>query len=292
MQPLKDSTLIICGIIRDAEKSLKRNIPIINSLCDKAKDYKIVIYENDSKDKTKLILKNWSVSRGTEKVHVQHNDNIIKDRVIPLFKEVSCNPFYSSKRIEKMVYLRNQYVSYIKRMKWEADYIIVVDLDVSVLFLEGILSSFSLNIQWDAITAYGYSFSPFLKKRYHDAYALVEFGKEMEPHTELKINALASKYGGMKYNDSPLRVFSAFGGLAIYRYEAFKDVEYRLIFNNDKFVEVYCEHYSVYYQMKKRGYDQIFINPGMYLKYQTITLNIIFRAFKKYILYNFKKFVL
>jgi hypothetical protein len=283
MKLLNDSSIIVCSIVRNAENGLKKNIPVINALCDEAKDYKIVVYENDSKDNTKLILKNWSVDRGPEKVHILLNDNIISNKTIPLSKEVSCNPFFSSKRIEKMVYLRNQYISYIKKMNWEADYVIIVDLDVEALFLENILSSFSLNIDWDAITAYGYSLSPSWKKRYHDTYALVEFGNGEESQTEQKIKDLASKYGKLKYDDSPIRVFSAFGGLAIYRYEAIKDVNYQLIFNNDDRVEVYCEHYSIYYQMNKMGYDRIFINPGMYLKYQAVTLNIILNTMKRHL---------
>ena len=288
MQALEKSTVIVCGIVRNAEKGLKRNIPVIDALCDRAKDYKIVVYENDSKDRTKSILREWSMRRGTEKIHVLLNDNVKPCETVPSFGTVACNPFYSGKRIEKMASLRNRYLTYVREMNWKADYVIVVDLDVSALFLNAILSSFSLNVRWDAVTAYGYSFSPFLKKRYHDTYALVESGRETEPHTEKKISDLAAKYGKLKYGDAPVRVFSAFGGLAIYRYEAIKDVRYQLIYNDDKFVEVYCEHYGIYRQMKKLGYDKVFINPSMYLKYQTITVKLVFNALKKYILYNLK----
>jgi hypothetical protein len=36
-------------------------------------------------------------------------------------------------------------------------------------------------------------------------------------------------------------------------------------------VEVRCEHYSIYEQMRKRGYDKIFVCPDLKLKYQATT---------------------
>jgi hypothetical protein len=289
MKPLKDSTLIICGIVRNAEIGLKKNIPVINALCNQSKDYKIVVYEKDSMYGTKEIFKKWAFERERDKIHVLLNDGVMASNAIPTYSSVSCNPFFSRKRIEKMANLRNQYTAYIREMQWEADYILVVDLDVDQLFLNGILSSFSSSIEWDAITAFGYSLSPLLKKRYHDTFALVEYGKEEEPQTEEKIVKTARKYGQLKYTDTPVRVFSAFGGLAIYRYEAFKDLDYQLIQNHDKRVEVYCEHYSIYRQMKKNGYDRVFINPSMYLKYQSISLSVIFGSVKKNIIFAIQK---
>jgi hypothetical protein len=290
MKLLKESMLIICGIVRNTEKGLKKNIPVINSLCDIAKDYRIVIYENDSTDNTKQILKKWADDRGSEKIHVLLNEGVSVEETIPLSNNVSCNSFFSKKRIEKMVYFRNQYLSYYRNMAWEADYVIVVDLDVATLFIENILSSFALPNEWDAVTAYGYSLSPSLKRRYHDTYALVEYEKENEPQTEIKMKKLALKYGKMKNNNSLIRVFSAFGGLAIYRYEAIKNIDYQLISNNDNRVEVYCEHFSIYLQMKKNGYDKVYINPCMHLKYQVVTLNLIYKTIKRNAESIFSKF--
>ncbi|MDR1897685.1 MAG: glycosyltransferase family 2 protein [Prevotellaceae bacterium] len=191
MKLLQDSTIIVCSIVRNAGKGLKKNIPIIDALCDKAKDYKIVIYENDSTDNTKKILKKWSNHRGADKIHLLLNDNVMNGKTIPSYGSVTCNPFFSKKRIERMVYCRNQYLSYLRKKNWNADYIIVVDLDVKALYLNGILSSFNSDFEWDAITAYGYSRSPSLQRRYHDTYALIELGKETESQTELKIKQLS-----------------------------------------------------------------------------------------------------
>lgn len=276
---LQNKSLIICSIVRNAEVGLARNIPVINDLCTYFKDYKIVVYENDSKDNTKYILQKWQ-AQFPEKVHVSVN-NLGAKSTIPQSKEVNVNPFFSSQRISRMVNLRNQYIEYIKKNNWSSDYVMVVDLDVAQLNLSGILSSFTSNIQWDAVTAFGYSISPKLKRRYHDTYALTMWGDENNPQTEAKIKEYADSLGKLKPTDDWVRVFSAFGGLAIYKYEAIKDIKYQLIYNNDSRVEVKCEHYSITEQMIAKGYRQFYINPGMQLKYQDLTFKIVLRSIKK-----------
>ena len=41
MKLINESTIIICSIVRNAEKGLKNNIPVIKKLCQYFKDYKI-----------------------------------------------------------------------------------------------------------------------------------------------------------------------------------------------------------------------------------------------------------
>lgn len=178
-----------------------------------------------------------------------------------------------------MAWIRNRYMEYVELQDWKADYLMVVDLDVSRLYLEGILSSFETKIEWDAVCAFGYSVSPKLKKRYHDTYALTEWGDEKNAQTEKKIKNLADKYGKLKPTDNWIRVFSAFGGLAIYKFDAIKGLRYEAIANKDKRVEVRCEHFSMYNQMAERGYNHFYINPAMVLKYQDLTFGIVWNSF-------------
>lgn len=279
MKNIEDSTIIICSIVRNAERGLRKNIPIIETLCTQFNRHKVFVYENDSTDATKAILIEWQ-ERDPENVMISINDSN-HDKTIPSPGDVKCNPFYSSKRISKMVSLRNNYMKFIELQGWEADYLMVVDLDVAWLNLEAILSSFKTNVEWDAVTAFGYSLSPKLRKRYHDAYALTEYGDDGNPQTEEKIKDLADKYGKMSANDVWRRVYSAFGGLSIYKFDAIKNLRYLLLPNDDKRVEVRCEHYSIYKQMAERGYNKIYINPAMVLKYQDLSISIIFNFLKR-----------
>lgn len=280
MKPIKEATLIVCSIVRNAEKGLRNNIPVIDELCKYFKDYRIIVYENNSIDKTKEILKKWHY-KDTSRIHVCIEDTD-SSNTIPKAKEVTTNPFFSFHRIAKMAKLRNKYMEYIDQQSWDADYMIVVDLDVAQLKLDSILSSFSSNKEWDAVTAYGYSMSPKLRRRYHDTYALTCWGDEENPQTEKKIKLYADKFGKLK-NDDWIRVYSAFGGFAIYRFEAIKGLRYKVIQNHDERVEVKCEHFSIYNQMIERGYNRFYINPQMDLKYQALSLKIIYNSFLRMI---------
>lgn len=289
MKPISESTIIICGIVRDAEKGLHRNIPVIDELSRSFKGCHIFIYENDSKDNTKNVLKAWSDCNPNVFVSLNTTDD---SKTIPSQKSVpGVNPFFCYKRIEKMVRFRNKYMEFIEFKNWNADYLMVVDMDVSQLCLDGILTSFCTDVKWDAVCAFGYSTSPKLKRRYHDTYALTEWEDRETPQTEDKISKLADKYGNLKPADDWIRVFSGFGGLSIYRFEAVNRLRYKTIFNNDKRVEVKCEHYSLYKQMAERGYDKFYINPSMALKYQDLTFAIILRSLYRKINYIKGKFL-
>ena len=276
------NSIIICSIVRNAEKGLKRNIPVIEKLCGSFQEYKVFVYENDSTDRTKELLTAWQ-ERAPKHVFVSLNNTDAR-KTIPSAKEVGAvNPFYSKRRIAKMVALRNHYLDYIETHCWSADYLMVVDLDVAQLYLDGILSSFESDREWDAVAAYGYSLSPKLRWRYHDTYALTEYGDEVNPQTEQKIKALADSYRGICCSKEWKRVYAAFGGLAIYRFEVVKGLRYQLLDNADERVEVKCEHYSIYKQMADRGFDKVYINPQMKLKYQDITWKIIINSIKRYL---------
>ena len=276
---LKDKSIIICGIVRNAEKGLRRNIPVIQELCSHFGSYKVVIYENDSIDKTKELLAEWLKS-DAERIHIIMEDTCSRT-TIPSKKESRGNPFFSEKRIKRMATLRNQYLEYIEKKHWEADFLLVVDLDVQYIDLAGVFSSFDSREDWDVVTAFGYSTSPKLRRRYHDTYALTELGKEDVPQTEKEIKDLAYKYGGALKKNDWIEVFSAFGGLAIYKFDKVKGLRYQVIPNNDSQVEVHCEHYSLYKQMAQRGRVKVFINPIMKIKYQRLTFSIIYNSLRR-----------
>lgn len=277
---IDEKTIVICSIVRNAEKGLKRNIPVVNKLCRQFKDYRIVVFENDSDDRTKEILAEWQ-SKDPSNIHIFMENLGI--RTIPKPSEVSCNPFFSLKRNEKMSAFRNKYLNYIEENNWNPDYLMVVDLDVSRVIYDGIITSFNTKEVWDAITAFGYSTSPSLRRRYHDVYILVEKGEELVPQTEYSIKEKANRFA--KYYKTPnlIPVYSAFGGLAIYKYEKIKGLRYMAIPNNDNRVESRGEHFSIYKQMADRGYNEVYINPEMVLKYQNITWKIIINSVKRYL---------
>lgn len=271
MKSPKQSKLFICSIVKNAEKGLKKNIPVIEGLFQYFNSVNVFIYENDSTDNTKHLLKDFE-HRYPSKVKVSLNDNLIIPQQDTL--KSTANPFFNRSRISRMVFLRNKYMEYVKEINWDGDYFLVVDLDVAQIKITNILESFNTTKDWDAISAYGYSLSPRLKERYHDTYAYRPYGVPYDqPQTESDIYGLNNLFHD-EVNDL-IPVSSAFGGLAIYRWEAIRGLKYKLEENQDNRVEVYCEHHSIYRQMSQRGYNRFYINKRMRLKYQEVNLSFI-----------------
>jgi hypothetical protein len=277
LKKLSESTIIVCGIVRNCGKNLKKNIRTINQICDLAKNYQVVMFENDSVDNTKQILTDWANER--KNIHISLNDfNTI---TIPKKSNTEVNPAFSVHRMEKMTSYRNQYLDYMEKENLEGDYVMIVDMDVRKICKKGIIESFALNYEWDALTANGVSRAPssFFRKRYFDSYALIECGQENIPQTEESIKAKHYKWAFLKPNMPLIRVASAFGGLAIYKRKAIENCRYVVVLNDDKRVECKVDHYSFHEQMRANGYDKIYINPALYVKYQTQIINTIRRFF-------------
>lgn len=279
MKNPQDSSIFICSIVRNAEKGLKRNIPVISEIFRYFRSVKVFVFENDSRDGSKELLSDWA-AEFPDIVSVSLNDNL----KIPMTGQSrpGVNPFFSRNRIEKMVFLRNKYLDYIAQSGWHGEYLMVVDLDVCRLSVSNIMSSFESETEWDAISAYGYSLSPKLKERYHDTYAYRPHAVPYDtPQTERDIYKCNDVLGDSNETDSLIPVTSAYGGLAIYRWKAVDGLRYELEMNEDPRVEVYCEHRSLYRQMYERGYRRFFINPRMRLKYQELTLPLMMQWIRK-----------
>lgn len=272
----KSLKIAICSIVRNCDKNLKKNIPIINEITSYFESSIVIIFENDSIDNTKNVLKEWSEK--SSDVIIQCKD--FGNKTIPDSTDNGVNKYFSVSRINKMVEYRNNYLQKLEEINFNPDFVIVVDLDVSNISIKGILHSFGLVDQWDIVTANGYSISPKLKRRYHDTYALVELGKENIPQTEESISFNAEKWSFLQNEQSLIPVFSAHGGLSIYRYEALKKLRYRIIKNDDNRVEVRCEHFALCHDIREKGFGRIYINPSLELKYQSVDINLLKKYFR------------
>jgi hypothetical protein len=272
----KSLKIAICSIVRDCDKNLKKNIPIINEITSYFKSSIVIIFENDSIDNTKQTLKEWSEK--SSNVLIQCKD--FGNKTIPVSTNNGVNKYFSVARINKMVEYRNNYLKKLEEINFNPDFVIVVDLDVNKIHTKGIFHSFGLIDQWDVVTANGYSMSPKFKRRYHDTYALVELGKENIPQTEESISVNAKKWNFLQNKQSLIPVFSAHGGLSIYRYEAMKKLRYRTIKNDDNQVEVRCEHFALCHDIREKGFGRIYINPLLELKYQSVDINLLKKYFR------------
>ncbi len=262
-------SISICSIIRDGEKNLHNNIKRIEALRKNFKDSEVIIFENDSKDNTRNILKKWKNSSFNIKVlNEDFNTKTITQN------NNGVNKYFTKSRISKMALYRNRYMKIINSNNFQRDYVLVIDLDIKKFNIKNILDCFKINNSWDCITANGFSISSRFSKQYHDSYALCEFGTLNKPQKESEIRLNRRKFSFLKPGMPLIPVHSAFGGLAIYKWEAIKGLYYEVIPNNDSRVEVRCEHYGLHRNMIEKGYNNIYINPDLLIKYRTVNLSL------------------
>ena len=279
-QKMSTSTVSICSIVRDCQKNLKRNIQKIEKLRSCFLNSEVVIFENDSKDRTVEILENWNKNSP----NILFKSEKFLTKTIPDNAEGG-NPYYSKHRIERMSFYRNKYMEILNNNLFKRDYVIIIDLDIADFTIQGIANSFGVNQEWSCITSNGTSLSRTLKKQYHDTYALLEKGYASFPIDETTIKNNRKIFSFLKKGMPLFAVDSAFGGLAIYDWNFLKGKYYSCIKNDDERVQVLCEHVSLNRQLE----GNIFINPEMGVKYRSVTLSFILDQLIKYWKEAFKK---
>jgi glycosyltransferase involved in cell wall biosynthesis len=274
---MKNSKVSLCSIVRDCEKNLKRNIPQVERLRGLFKESEVIVFENDSKDETLSILKNWENRSPGVKVFSEKYQNI----TIPLKIPGNGNPYFSIFRIEKMAAYRNKYMQILSKNEFYRDFVIVIDLDISGFEIEGLINSFTVRTEWDCIAANGISLSSRFRRQYHDSYALIEKDKLDEIQTEESIKTNRIKYSSLRSGMPFVPVDSAFGGLAIYKWNSINNALYTCLVNNDRRVQCKSEHVGLHKSMIENGHSRIFINPSMVIRYRSVTPDFIIKKLKE-----------
>lgn len=230
---MKNSKVIICGITRDNIKrfpliQIERTGRLFN-------DYRVVVFENDSTDGTKELLAKWK----------QDNNRV----------NVISKDFGITKRpsISFLAMARNKYLDYIFYHDFSGfDYVLMIDLDMDSWNLDGLANSFTYLDRYDVIAANGILNDIAM----YDAFA---FRSEQFPH-----NHRAPEYWSKIVKDiqkhycqgsNPIPVYSAFGGMAIYKKKILEPVRY-LSVDED------CEHVYLHKTIRNNG-GKIVMNPSL-----------------------------
>jgi len=234
----KDKTVIFCGLCRDVQDTIERNITYIDLIGNYFQSYIILVYESDSKDST--VDKLYEMSESYPIVYKSEKLNL---------------PRYSNDERERtriLSYCRNWYMEYLRATKLESDYVVVVDLDNNGWSLPGFFSSFGYD-DWDMIGANGIQHG-----QYYDTFPLRIQGWEDYYFRGVENKqAKVARHLVFSKNDGIKPVLSCFGGLAAYRFEAIMSGYYGEFDGS--------EHVYLHRQMVENGYDKIYINPQMVL---------------------------
>lgn len=213
--------VLICGICRNIEPTVENTIESIEKLGAHFLDYRVILYENNSHDKTKELLSQWS--KKNRKV-IFLSEHLSKKQLAREFAMKRPN------RTEAVARARNQVLDVALSKEFDGyKYVIWADLDfVDPWDVEHIVDTILHPEQeWDAVFAYGdYDLFAFRDERCPIGFELV--GLSFWDHLE----QIAKEFA-MKREGTWRKVYSAFGGLGIYKRSSIQGCKYSGIITRD-----------------------------------------------------------
>jgi hypothetical protein len=244
----KQSKIVFCGLCRDIENRIIKNIEMFEQTGQYFYDYRIVLFENDSQDQTREFIRQKAKT----------NQNIIlidcgQTNPNCIFKDKKMYDYgsLSEKRIERMAYFRNQYISYIKENLSHFDYVMMMDMDVQGYYnIDGLMESIA-QPKWDAMFANGrmpVSGTFGLNDLMYDQLAFIDQKTDLETLKKKKeptFMEMTSKIIRMQtYGQKWIPVQSAFNGCGIYKMKSILNCK----FNS----EYGCEWIGFHQQMGEK----------------------------------------
>ena len=221
-----DKRVLICGVCKDIEKHIPLTFVSIDKLGDMFSDYRVVIYENNSTDKTKLLLKDWC--KRNARVEIISEDLTDEDLAAFCCNTTDEGPFF---RVERIAAARNVLLQRVMSEKYaHYPYIICIDLDLSLPFeLDGVREVFESNTDWDAVFANGVD----TEGKLYDWYAFRNQDYPVGPEILGDAWWKYDKRLTLGEKSPWYRVYSAFGGLGIYKRASILGCKYSAVVDND-----------------------------------------------------------
>lgn len=290
LEAVNENKILICGVCKDVEFAVSNTIENIENLGGCFSDYAVIIYENNSRDKTPQLFSNWCQKNPRVRFISEHlRRSSLKSRE------------------ENIARARNIALSVAKEPAYDDfKYLLMVDFDFQTPWpIDEIVRTIELPFDWDCISANG-----IINRNnsiYWDRYALRNAAYPFGPE-------LLGEYWWVQQNSYPLvyptaagliPVYSAFGGMAVYKRETVTKFHYsgtptedlteyyRAIYlKEDKsnqqiknyldsnalgqkisFIPIIyknlfcCEHVTLHASMAKNGFNKFYINPKMVMVY-------------------------
>jgi FkbM family methyltransferase len=229
----KKRSCVFVGLARDIEAVLSTNIKRIEELGEMFREYRVVIVENDSKDFTKEILRDWVASNPNVTIDTTNNGR-------PHLIGFEDDRFIALAEYRNIAHgLASAYSHF--------DYVVVLDTDVWGGY-EGLETGVAYH---EATPTAGFYGSVSIAEStngdlmHYDQFAFREFSfkTRWDKHFPFWLPPAGTR---------PVEVKSCFGGMAIYKMEAFMESRYS---GGD------CEHVPFHKGMSERGFRG-FINPS------------------------------
>lgn len=214
--PAHESTILICGVCKDIQDALPNTIKYTEALGRKFKKYQIIIYENNSSDNTVALLKEWA----------EANPNV------NIFTENLSDSSLPASRTERIARARNVILEIAGAPAYsDYKYFIMADLDFQMPWpVNEVVEVIESPIEWDCVSAN----SLLPNGDYWDRYAFRNENFPLGPEligSNWWSDVTVSWFKIESENWKP--VYSAFGGLAIYKRDVVTRFRYSGVVTKD-----------------------------------------------------------
>ena len=235
--------VVICGLCRNVRHFMPKFAARTERLGAMFRDYRVVLFENDSTDPTLEFLTDWK--------QLNSRVQVLSDRL----GTIRYPQIRSGERATRMAEYRNRYREYALEHFGDFDNLIVVDTDLGGGWSDaGVANTFGQE-DWDFVGSYGLvrASSNLGSELFHfDAWAFRALGHP-QAHTNAEVNSMILERG-----EPLLPISSCFGGLGIYGMSAIQSAEYG---GGD------CEHVILHDRMRQQGFGRTFLNPSQIVLY-------------------------
>ena len=213
--------VLICGVCKNVEKAIPNTIHSATELGKQFLDYRVIIYENNSTDQTKQLFQEWA----KKDPHVLFlSEDLSKKQLARQLKMKMRN------RTESIARARNKVLDVAMQTNYEDyAYVIWADLDFTASWdIKSLVDTILHPEQeWDAVLANGaYDLFAFRDREFPIGFELLgnRYWQQLD-----KMRARFS----LDPNGSWRKVYSAFGGLGIYKRSAIKGCRYSGVVTKD-----------------------------------------------------------
>ena len=293
-----EKKILVLGVIKDGEKVFNNSKQNIQKLVRNFLDYRVIVYENNSLDNTKILYSNWA-NEDQKVVFLSENlTSSFLQNYTPRKGDFRCEFIARARNIVLQKAMSSEYDDF--------DYIMMSDLDEFEPWdVNEIINSIeNPDFEWDCISANGsYDLYTIRSDEFRLNPELI--GWSLWISLQPKIGRL---YASVLSKLDWVKVESAFGGLAIYRRDSIKGCSYKGLFSPDyvkrlisvnyrkdllykenpsfyekiikknlsylvkwkstgfdlSYLPVDCyasDHVQFHYQMIENGHDKIYVNP-------------------------------
>jgi len=206
--------VLICGVGRKIEKAVPNLIQSATDLGSRFADYRVIVYENNSNDRTPELLRAWA----------KRNPKVIfRSEKLSSKKLKRAMSMGVLNRTEQIARARNIVLDIAMKKEYDDfKYVVWADLDfLNPWDVEGIVGTIlHPKEDWDAVFAYGaYDLFALRSKEWPIGFELL--GNYYLDHLdEIRKEFVLDRDGPWK------KVYSAFGGMAIYKRDALRGCRY------------------------------------------------------------------